>query len=67
MASATSGGEVSIRQYRDYPQCDVIVVLRGREMVVRLPDHAEAIKWARMKCKAYKISQDFLEERPAIK
>ena len=67
MASATSGGDVSIRQYRDYLQCDVVVVLRSREMVVRLPDHAQAIKWARMECKAYKIPQDFLEEQSAIK
>jgi hypothetical protein len=50
--------EVMIRRYRDWPECDVIVVFR--EMVVRLPNHKNAVKWARMECKVYQIPEDFL-------
>ena len=68
MASTTGGanvGEVRIQRYRDYPECDVIVAFRGREMVVRLPDHAQAVKWARVECKTYGIHEDFLDEHSA--
>jgi hypothetical protein len=36
-------------------ECDVIVTLRGREMVVQLPDFSQALKWAQMEAKAYKL------------
>ncbi len=65
MPSATSSaenGEVTIRHYRDSRECDVIVVFRGREMVVRLPNHKQALKWARMECKVYQIPEHFLAQ-----
>jgi len=40
--------EVWIRRYSDCLECDVIVALRGREMVVQLPDYGQAVKWAQM-------------------
>jgi hypothetical protein len=65
MPSATSeavSDEVMIRRYRDCRECDVIVVFRGREMVVRLPNHEQALKWARMECKVYQIPEHFLAQ-----
>ena len=62
VARAANLGEVRIQQYHGYSECDVIVVLRGREMIVRLPNRNQAVKWARMECKSYKISDEFLKK-----
>ena len=35
----------------------VVVAVRGREMVIRCPTYFEAVKWARMECKSYKIPE----------
>jgi hypothetical protein len=40
----------------------VIVAIRDREMVVRLPDYRQAVKWAQMESKAYKLPAMFSEE-----
>ena len=62
MENADNRGEVSIRRYGNGPECDVIVAIRDREMVVRLPDYRQAVKWAQMESKAYKLSAMFSEE-----
>src|SRR4051812_22653449 len=62
MHGTTSDGEndkVMIRQHGDSAVCDVIVVFRGREMVLRLPDYKQALKWARMECKTYQLPEQF--------
>jgi hypothetical protein len=56
--------EVWIRQYSDCLECDVIVALRGQEMVVQLPDYGQAVKWAQMEARSYKIPARVSEERP---
>jgi hypothetical protein len=48
---------VTIRRYPDSPICRVVVVVRGQEMVVRCPTYFQAVKWARMECKSYKIPE----------
>ena len=53
---------VSIRQYSNSSECDVIVATRHREMVVRLPDYSRAVKWAQMESKAYKLPAMFGSE-----
>src|SRR4051794_22756109 len=61
----TSDGEndeVTVRQHRDSPVCDVIVVFRGREMVLRLPNYKQALKWACMECKAYQLPEQFFAQ-----
>ena len=55
MENADSWGEVSIRRFSNSSECDVVVAIRDREMVVRLPDYSEAVKWAQMEAKSYKI------------
>jgi hypothetical protein len=61
MTSTTSnaGGEVMIQQIHDSRECDVIVVFGGREMVLRLPNREQAVKWARMEANVYKIPTAF--------
>ena len=49
--------EVSIRSYEDSPICDVMVVVRGQEMVLRCRDYRQAMRWARMERKTYKIPE----------
>ena len=48
---------VTIRRDPDSPICHVVVVVRGQEMVVRCPTYFQAVKWARMECKSYKIPE----------
>src|SRR5258706_11158620 len=48
---------VTIRRYPASRICDVVVVVRGREMVVRCASHSEAVRWARLECKSYKIPE----------
>ena len=49
--------EVTIRSYRGSLICDVVVVVRGQEMVHRCPDYSQALKWARLERKSYKIPE----------
>ena len=56
-------GEVRVRRYSGYPECDVVVSFRGREMIIRLPDYRQAIKWAQMEAKTYKVPGELLEEQ----
>jgi hypothetical protein len=49
--------EVKIRSYRDSPICDVVVVVHGTEMVLRCPDYRQAMRWARIERKTYKIPE----------
>ena len=49
--------EVRIRSYRDSPICDVVVVVHGTEMVLRCPDYSQAMRWARLERKSYKIPE----------
>jgi hypothetical protein len=46
---------VTIRRYRASDVCDVAVVVRGQKMVLRCPDYALALKWARLECKSYNV------------
>ena len=48
---------VTIRRYRASPICDVVVVFRDQEMVIRCPSYSQATKWARLECKSYKIPE----------
>jgi hypothetical protein len=53
--------EVRIRSYRDSPICDVRVVVRGTEMVLRCRDYRQAMRWARIERKTYKIPEPDIE------
>jgi hypothetical protein len=49
--------EVTIRSYQDSPICDVGVVVRGQEMVLRCRDYRQAMRWARIERKTHKIPE----------
>jgi hypothetical protein len=55
---------VTIRRYPASPICDVAVVVRGQEMVIRCPNYFQAVKWARLECKSYKIPEPATEIEP---
>ena len=58
-------GQVWIRRFSDGLECDVIVAIRGHEMVVQLPDYSQAVKWAQMESRSYKIpATDFRKSPP---
>jgi hypothetical protein len=55
---------VTIRRYAASRICDVVVVVRGQEMIIRCPSYSHALKWARLECKSYKIPEpiDFADD-----
>ena len=53
--------QVSIRRYAACQICDVVVSVRGQEIILRCPNHSQALKWARLECKSYKISEPEIE------
>src|SRR5215510_10066506 len=61
---AAQSAKICIRRYDGAAECDVIVVFRGRELSLRCRDLDQAIKWARIECKAYNVAKGFTLERP---
>jgi hypothetical protein len=53
--------QVFIRRHTASEICDVVVLIRGQEMVLRCPSYSQALKWARLECKSYKIPQPDIE------
>jgi hypothetical protein len=53
--------QVVIRRYTESEICDVVVSVRGQEIVLRCPNYSQAVKWARLECKSYKIPQPDIE------
>jgi hypothetical protein len=53
--------QVFIRRHTASEICDVVVLVRGQEMVLRCPNYSQAMKWARLECKSYKISESEIE------
>lgn len=61
MTEQFASPQVFIRRYTASQICDVVVLVRGQEMVLRCPSHSQALKWARLKCKSYKIPRHDIE------
>ena len=53
--------QVFIRRHTASEICDVVVSVRGQEIVLRCPNYSQALKWARLECKSYKISEPEIE------
>jgi hypothetical protein len=49
--------KVTVRRHLATQICDVVVVVAGQEMVVRCPSYSQAVRWARLECKSYKIPE----------
>lgn len=52
---AEHADEVRVRRYSDVPECDVVVAVRGLEMSLRFREYNQAVKWARVECKSYRL------------
>jgi hypothetical protein len=53
--------QVFIRRHTASEICDVVVSVRGQEIILRCPNYSQALKWARLECKSYKISEPEIE------
>jgi hypothetical protein len=54
-------GEVRIRRYSGVLECEVVVIFRGKQLVVSVPDYDRALRWAKMEARVYGIGS-FSEE-----
>jgi len=61
MIEKLASPQVFIRRHTASQICDVVVSVRGQEMVLRCPSYSQALKWARLECKSYKISEPEIE------
>ena len=61
---AAPSATICIRRYSSAPECDVIVAFRGKELSLKCRDYDQAVKWARLECKSYKVAKGFTVERP---
>ena len=59
---AQQAAQVRVRRHSDVPDCDVIVVFRGREISLRCRNYKQAVEWARIECKSYKVAGGFTVE-----
>jgi len=53
--------QVFIRRDTASELCDVVISVRGQEIILRCPNYSQALKWARLECKSYKIPQPDIE------
>jgi hypothetical protein len=53
--------KVSIIRNSNSSECDVIVAIRDRKVVLRLPDYGLAVKWAQMELRSYGLPAEFAE------
>jgi hypothetical protein len=58
--------QVFIRRYTASEICDVVVLVRSQEIVLRCPNYSQALKWARLECKSYNISEPKIEPPSAL-
>ena len=49
--------QVFVRRYTASEVCDVVVLVRSQEIILRCPDYSQALKWARLERKSYKIPE----------
>jgi hypothetical protein len=57
--SSEPENRVWVQRYHNSSECDVVVSFRGREMSLRCRDYNQAVKWAKIECKAYRLADDF--------
>jgi hypothetical protein len=61
MVEKFASPQVLIRRYAASEICDVVVSVRGREVVLRCSNYSQALKWARLECNSYKIPEPDIE------
>ena len=63
MIITADSAEICVRRYDGLRECDVVVSFRGHAMRLRCRDYNQAMDWARIECKAYKVAGGFTVER----
>ena len=63
MIITAHSAEICVRRYDGLRECDVVVSFRGQAMTLRCRDYDQAMDWARIECKAYKVAGGFTVER----
>jgi hypothetical protein len=61
MTEKFTSPQVFIRRHTASQVCDVVVSVRDQEIILRCPNYSQAMKWARLECKSYKISEHEIE------
>jgi hypothetical protein len=56
MSEKFASPQVFIRRHTASQTCDVVVSVRGQEITLRCPNYSQAVKWARLERRSYKIS-----------
>jgi hypothetical protein len=54
--------EVRVQRYSGASECDVIVIYRDQEMSIRCRDYKQAVQWAKIECRTYKVANGFTVE-----
>jgi hypothetical protein len=57
MSGSSAPPKVTIRRHLASQICDVVVVVGGQEMVLRCHSYSQAVKWARLERRSYKIPE----------
>ena len=53
--------QIVVRRYTASEICDVVVLVRSQEIVLRCPNYSLALKWALLECKSYNVSEPKIE------
>jgi len=61
MVEKFASPQVFIRRHTASEICDVVVSVRDQKIVLRCPNYSQALKWARLECRSYKIPQPDIE------
>lgn len=55
LARPRTSTQVRIRRHDNVPNCDVVVTRNGQQMIIACRTYEQAVTWARMECKSYRI------------
>ena len=63
LSSATDSiDQIKVLRRHGSPECNVVVTVRGRQMVLKCRHFKQAAKWAGIEAKSYKIPNEFSVE-----
>jgi hypothetical protein len=63
LSSATDSiDQITVLRHHGSTECNVVVTVRGRQIVLKCRDFKQAAKWAGIEAKSYKIPNEFSVE-----
>lgn len=57
--------QVRILRHDDVPDCDVVLTREGEQRIIACKTYEQAVTWARLECKSYKIPAAINQPRSA--